>query len=246
MKIEFYSVVDGIELMYPPVKATDIPMPWVKGVRELYATMQKDIGAWSVTGAHMCSGIREFLDNAYVLTSWHDVIIKTYGDGHSFEAETTVTNASLVNDRKGVEFFPPKQFGDYATLPPQTLKSIIKIPTPWRFNMPKGWGLLYAPLHYGDENRFTSVVGVVDPKVLNELNAVFFWHVLEGSTFIKAGTPMCYLIPVKLDETMEVTIRGATEKEKRFETVRKDCAHTVWRNKAAAYAKIAKAFWSKK
>lgn len=246
MKIEFYSIVDGIEMMYPPVPANSINMSWAKGARETYARTQKEGGAGASTGAHLCSGIRDFLENAYVLTAWHDFNIHTYGDLRSFEAETALTNASIMNGRKGIEFFPPEQFGDHAVLPPQTAKFIIKVPTPWRFKMPKGWGLMYAPLHYGDEDRFSSVVGVVNPSILNEINAVLFWHVLEGKTFIKAGTPLCYLIPVKLDEKLDVTVRAATEKEKKFDIVRRDCAYTVWRNKAAAYAKLTKAFWSKK
>ena len=245
MKVEFYSVIDGIEMMYPPLPATDIEMNWINGAKDFYVKTQKAGGAGASTGAHLCTGIRDFLNNAYVLTAWHDFIIHTYGDMRSFEADTTITNASLMNGRSGVEFFPPEQFGDHAILPPQTLKSVIKIPTPWRFNMPKGWGLMYAPLHYGDEARFSSVVGVIKPEVLNEINAVLFWHVLEGATFVKAGTPLCYLIPVKLDEKLDVTVRAATEKEKKFEVVRKDCAYSVWRNKAAAYAKIYKSFWGK-
>ena len=120
MKIEFYSVIEGIEVMYPPVPATDIDMGWINGAKDFYVKTQKAGGAGASTGAHLCTGIRDFLENAYVLTSWHDFIIHTYGDMRSFEADTTITNASLMNGRSGIEFFPPEQFGDHATLPPQT------------------------------------------------------------------------------------------------------------------------------
>lgn len=245
MKIEFYSVIDGIDLMYPPLPASEIEMAWVKGSKNFYVNKQKErIG--SATGAHLCSGIRGLMDNAYILTTWHDLLIETNGDGQSFKWEAPKTNGGLMEEHTAVECFPPEQFGDYAVLPPQTLKTILKIPTPWRVNLPKGWGLMYLPLHYHDESRFTSLIGVLDPSITNALNAVLFWHELNNTTFIKAGTPICYMVPFKLDEKIEFIVREPTEKELRFDKLRATVAFTVWKNKGGVLAKFREKFWGDK
>ena len=245
MKVEFYSVIDGIDLMYPPLPASEVDMDWIKGAKDFYVSKQKDkVGA--TTGAHLCSGIRGLLEKAYILTTWNDINITTNGDGASFEWEAPDTNAGLLGENKGVEYFPPEQFGGYTNLPPQTLKTVLKFPTPWRVKLPKGWGLMYIPLHYHGENRFTSLVGILDPKITNALHAVLFWHQLKGTTFIKAGTPLCYMVPVKLDEDIEVVIRPANEKELRYDKTRALIAFTVWKNKGGVLAKFREKFWGDK
>jgi hypothetical protein len=244
MKVEFYSVIDGIDLMYPPLPASEVEMDWVKGARDFYVNKQKEkVG--SATGAHLCSGIRGLLENAYILTTWHDTNITTNGDGSAFEWETTETNSKLLGENQGVEYFPGMQFGDYTNLPPQTLKTVLKFPTPWRVKLPKGWGLMYLPLHYHGESRFTSLVGILDTNITNSLHAVLFWHELNGTTFIKAGTPLCYLVPVKLNEDIEFVVREATEKELRYDKTRAIIAFTVWKNKGGILAKFKEKFWGK-
>ena len=72
-----------------------------------------------------------------------------------------------------------------------------------------------------------------------------FWHELKEKTFLKAGTPLCYMVPVKLDESFEVVIRPANEKELRYDRTRALIAFTVWKNKSGVLAKFRQKFWGK-
>lgn len=245
MKIEFYSLIEGIDLMYPPVPYSKIKMNWVAGAKEAYLrTLDQKVGD-NVGGSHLCSGIRELLDIAYVIPAWHDLIIKTNGDLEFFEWKTPKTNATLLKEYEAIEYFGKEMFGDHTNLPPQTLKTILKFPTPWRVKLPKGYGLLYMPLHYADENRFTSLTGVLEPEVNNALNAVLFWHEVNDEILVKAGTPLFAVVPVKIDEKMEVIIREANEKELKYERVKINIIFSIWKNKALKLKELSDKFWGK-
>jgi hypothetical protein len=247
MKIEFYTLVDGIELAYPPIPISEVPMRWVKKTQENLRTKFKTDSNPQSTGAHLCSGIRNLISIGYAITAWHDIEITTNGDGAQFTWYVPNTNAKHCNiHNEPISLFYPEEYGEYAVLPPETLKSIIKIPTPWRVRMPKGWGLMMLPLHYADENRFTSLVGVLDPEISSVLNAVLYWHRLNEKTLIKAGTPLFYVVPVKLDDKLDVVIRTATEKEKKWEEVYQTVAGCSFKNGVAKVKGIYDKFWSNK
>ena len=233
MKIEFYTVVEGIELTHPPIPISEVKMSWIKRSQDFLRTQIKDDPVQTITAAHLCSGIRNLISTGYAITAWHDIEITTYGDGSQFTWYVPGTNIQSMGLKEDpISSFPPKIYGDHAVLPPQTLKTIIKIPTPWRVRMPKGWGLMFVPAHYSDENRFTSLVGVLDTEISTSLNAVLYWHCLNEKIVIKAGTPLFYVVPIKLDDELDVTVRVATEKERKWETVSRTVRDSVFKNGA--------------
>lgn len=252
MKIDFYTLAEGLELAYPIYPAKNLKMDWIKQAQKTFQDSRKDLGQVRHSSSHMCSGIRQLVQNAFVLTTWHDINIITNGDGHTFKWFTPSTNNETVfyphkkENIKAVEYFAPSTYGDFAPLPKDTLKTIIKIPTPWRVHMPTGWGLMYLPLHYYDEQRFTSSVGVLDPSISNELNGILFWHELNSDVLIKAGTPLCYLVPVKLNENLNHVVRVANQKDFLWEKIRKTIFYSVWVNGAKKIKETHIKFWGEK
>jgi hypothetical protein len=243
VKLEFYSLAEGIDLAYPPIPISEVKMSWIKKSQDFFGEQIKR-GSHDLNVAHLCSGIRNLISVGYAITAAHDIEIKTNGDGCTFDWFTPKTNMELLGiGDEGVGYFSKEVYGNHAVLPPQTLKTIIKIPSPWRVRMPKGWGLLMLPMHYADENRFSSLMGVLDTEITTSLNAVLYWHVLSGSTLIKAGTPLFYVIPVKLDEKLDVVIRVATEKERQWEKIRKTVKNATWKNGAQKVKSIYNKFW---
>lgn len=246
MKIEFYCLADGIELAYPPIPISEVKMSWIKKSQEYFGNQIKQ-GSHALNVAHLCSGIRNLVSMGYAITAPHDIEIRTNGNGYTFDWFTPKTNMEHLGiGDEAIGCFERQIYGDHAVLPPQTLKTIIKIPTPWRVRMPKGWGLLTLPLHYADEDRFTALVGVLDTEITTALNAVLYWHVLADKTLIKAGTPLFYVVPIKLDDKMEVVIRSATDKERQWEKVRKTVQYATWKNGAQVVKSIYDKFWGKK
>ena len=220
---EFYSLDESIAYSYPIKRITELEMPWVKLSQKHFAETKKDFSQQNHVASHMCSGIRGVMENGWVITMPNDIYIETNGTENITWATPDVS--------KKLNFFPPELFGNYVNLPPSTLKTIIKIDTTWRFKAPDGWGLLMLPIQYISENRFTSTMGIIDPKICNSINPVLFWHTINGNEMIKAGTPLCQLIPIKLDKfdnEFNAIIRNSTEKERQFESVYINTKRNTW------------------
>ncbi len=56
--------------------------------------------------------------------------------------------------------------------------------------------LLQIPVTYNNEERFSAAIGVVDPRYMHSVSVQLFWHVLEGETLVRAGTPLVQYVPV--------------------------------------------------
>jgi hypothetical protein len=245
MKIEFYSVIEGIEYAYPPIPLTEVDMRWIEKSQDfLREQIKNKADPHNMNVAHLCSGIRGLFSVAYAIPAWHDFTIKTNGDEITFDWITTETSMkNKFGHADPIGFFHKDIYGEHAVLPPQTLKTIVKVPTPWRVKMPKGWGLMVLPMHYADENRFSSLIGVLDLETSNALHAVLYWHILEGDIQIKAGTPLFYVVPIKLDENYDYSVRSATEKEIKWESIREVVYRSVWKNGAAKVKSVYQKFW---
>jgi hypothetical protein len=215
-KLEFYSVEEPtLKDVYPILPSSEVKMPWAQSIKQQYISQRQFMSPDDFkVGSHMCSGITGLMKHGWVVTSWCDVIIETNGDGESYRF-TVPPGMKELTGLAPVGGFKPDLFGNHTKLPPQTLKTILKFHTPWKFDITDGWGLMILPLQYNDENRFTAATGVLDPKISQEINPILFWHVMQGETFIKAGTPLCYIVPVRLesDNDFEFVMRDATEKD---------------------------------
>lgn len=194
-EIEFKHKVDLVRKLFPIYCATKLPMAWRKKLNNYI----KDNNL-SLQNTSFCSGINELLNMSYVVTSVTDISITTNGDGKSFKWEVPRPTISKTIGYAAVSYFESVQYGDYVNLPENTLKTILKIQTGWTVKLPKNYVLIFSPLTYNEENRFTAFSGVLDPTISNELNVPLFWHILDGQTVIEAGTPLALLTPIKQEK----------------------------------------------
>lgn len=208
-KIEFYSVNWEQTYNYPIELMDTVNSPWFSEVKEIISKNKNNPNAVN-SSSYMCSGIREIMNFGFVLRSPKDFIITTNGDGVSFKWEQP------NNSHLPIEYFGPEKYGDYGPLPPQTLRTVIKINTPWRVILPPGWKLLVLPIQYAEKQPFTTAVGILDTQISRHINPSIFWHNLNDTTLIKAGTPLCQFIPIKT-EIPKLEIRKATDKELEYE-----------------------------
>jgi hypothetical protein len=124
---------------------------------------------------------------------------------------------NLVGDPIG--YHPPQQFADYVGHMPDTLRNIIKINTPWRCVVPEGYYLQEGPLPYTNERRFTTAKGFFSREYgVAQMNVQLFWHVMNGETIIKAGTPIAHymLIPKK---QFKLKVRAASTQDLEHERI---------------------------
>lgn len=220
LKITFMSLLPNMAHAYPPVLARDIKPGWIDASMKLQETRSTEYSTrhrGTMTGTHKCSGIASFIQKGWILTSWHDFVIETNGDGMSFRARYPIPNLPLFGEH-AIGQFSPDVYADFPQtgLPPNTLKTVLKVHIPWLFDAPAGWGLLMCPLEYIKEDRFTSATGILNPRITQQLHPILYWHVLKGQTLIKAGTPLCRLIPIRVDDNWKTEIRDITTEERDF------------------------------
>lgn len=240
--VEFYSKIPDLKDAYPILSAKELPLPWRTESAQRAAIWMKDYSRPTHGAAHKCSGIVGFTQMGWVVTAWHDFVVVTNGDGKTLEwklTSPTMFNHYLEGPPLGM--FAPPLFGDLATSPlsENTVQSVLKIHTPWFYSVPAGWGLLMLPLDYTKEHRFTSAIGVLNPRISRQVNPILYWHVMSGETLVRAGTPLCRMIPIRLDTTWHTIVRDATEEEVNYQKFLSVISNSTWQRNHRIMGKIA-------
>ena len=222
-KIEFYTAFNTlleIEAVCPST-GTDMLKNIMKKVKSSVDSRPTNNKSMRYTGGDIrqCPGIVQYMQHGYIIKSWHDIHIKTDESGDSFTWEASTSRHEILTNHqyeknsnvhsdvigatveKEVSHFPQNNFFDFFPRK-NTLKCVIKINTPWFAKLPKGYGALILPLFYDNEERFTTIPGIIPTDYLEKINVQLYWHNLgpENSTIIKAGTPLAKIIPIKLED----------------------------------------------
>jgi hypothetical protein len=219
-RVVFECLIPGVERLMPMVEAKTIRYPWVnRAVAEVKADRQKpEYGMKKQVHTAKCPGIFNLQRHGWVMRTWQDITIETFGDGSRFEWTSAIDQKKL-NGQAGdyIGFHPDIQLANYMeNWPSNTLRTLLKIQSPWRCVVPKDYYLLEMPVAYADENRFTTVNGFFSHEQgPAQMNPQFMWHIMKGKTLIKAGTPIAqYMLIPKDKYEMEVkTHKQATEHE---------------------------------
>lgn len=217
-KIEFYSLIPEVADIAPIVPAHTAKPSWFKNAQNEFANLAKqpDFGHHRIQHTAKCPGLFNYMRYGWVMTTWQDIIITTNGDLQSFEwrtpvDQTRVTNGDMVGEAVG--YHPKEQLSDYQGGWDDALNCVLKIHTPWRCIVPKGYYLLEGPLPYSDEKRFTTMPGFFSQEYgVAQMNVQLKWNVLNGETLIKAGTPIAHYMLVPKDEA-ELIVSKATPEQ---------------------------------
>tara|TARA_R110000751_G_scaffold281937_1_gene384964 strand:+ start:1604 stop:2215 length:612 start_codon:yes stop_codon:yes gene_type:complete len=145
-----------------------------------------------------CPGIFSLLEKGWIQKSYQDISIKTNGDKESLIVATPYNQkegfqGNIIQDY--VSCHPPQQMDIFKPMPKHTLKTIIKIQSPWKVSIPKKYYLLVGSVPYNDEDIFTVAPGLLQGD--NFLNIQMFWHKLNGEHVIKKGTPLAYYLLIE-------------------------------------------------
>lgn len=209
--IRFYSLEPGVLNLFPIIKASEVKRP--------YMTVDQPENAPS---SKNCPGIKKIVSSGWIVQAPADFIIKTTGDGVSIEWQEPFRFSKISEGRDAyVSAHGRSQTEPLIDDPSSVLKTAIKLETPWRVEASDDLVLLQMPVVYNNERRFTAASGVLDTRYGHLLNIQLFWHVLEGETLVRAGTPLCQLIPVPRSSlnssSYDVTIDTATELDQQKE-----------------------------
>lgn len=209
--IRFYSLEPGVLDLFPIVKASSVKRPFTE-------IPQPD----NIPSSKNCPGIKKIVSSGWVVPAPADFIIKTTGDGAHVEWQEPFRFTKVSEGRDAyVSAHGPAQTEPLIDDPKTVLKTAIKLETPWRVEASDDMVLIQMPVVYNNESRFTAASGVLDTRYGHLLNIQLFWHVLEGETLVRAGTPLCQLIPVPRKalnlSSYDVTIENANDIDKKKE-----------------------------
>jgi len=221
-QFEFFTNFKMVEKIYPIESVKNLKMDWIKDARKGFTNTGNE------KASHLCSGIRAIASHGWIVKSWCDFQLVTNGDGVSFKAAFPNERIASRDYPDPVGYFSAEQAGNLIPLLDGTMKSMVKIHSTWMFNAPDGWGLMFVPLQYHGETRFYSSIGILDPRISNEVNPVLFWHSKNSNEVIKAGTPLCQIIPIQLNH-LDAIVRGATEEEMRWKDLEQEIRWTTFR-----------------
>lgn len=202
--IEFFSLIPEVVDLAPIQHARNFRPELLLNASKEYAIEKKSpfFGMQKLITTAKCPGIYNLARQGWVMTTYQDITIETNGDGSTFQwtssiDQRTLTNGAMVGDAVGAH--PHNQYADFiGGSIPNSLDTVVKINTPWRCNVPEGYYLQEAAMPYTTEKRFTTVAGFFSKEAgIAQMNVQLLWHVMEGKTLIKAGTPIAHymLIP---------------------------------------------------
>lgn len=194
--IEFNCFIKDVLTDMPIVPTSQIDFKWVEAAHEHFKKSQ-------APSTLKCPGIFSVLSKGWIQRTYQDITISTNGDGESFTSSTPIDQMNYDGGNYAgpyVARHTPDQLAAFKEFPPNTLKTLIKIHSPWFVKIPKGYSLLMMPIPYNDDCRFTALTGIL--KNNNWLIVQLYWHCLNSVEVIPKGTPINYMMLIK-DESNE-------------------------------------------
>jgi hypothetical protein len=209
-KIKFYCNLPEVLEQYPIAKAKSHRFEWFKNSAAAYKKIAAERGTFQkISGTVKCFGLQNIMQSGYILRSWFDLTINTGTDPSQFEFSIPEGIDFYLKargfDRKLVAWFSGNESALTVPTPANSLKTLIKIATPWTVSIPKGYRLLMMPIPYPDEPEFSATHGIMEPGEFYDINAIIQVHKRPGQLFIPAGTPLCQMIVLR-DEELEVEL----------------------------------------
>lgn len=185
--IRFYSLHPGVLELFPIIRSSQIKRKFLD--RSNYSE--------TVLPTSNCPGLKKIVSSGFIVPAPADFEITTNGDGSSFSwVEPIVFNKGLPGTDSYIDSHNKEQTMPLISDTNETLGTIIKVETPWRFETSEDVVFLQLPVMYNNEDRFIAASGILDPLFSNTVNIQLFWKKLNGTELIRAGTPLCQYIPI--------------------------------------------------
>jgi len=208
-KFKFYSSVPGVVEQYPILSTKEVRHLWIKKALEIYKKRTSNLSSYGpqCVSAAKCPGIKDLGNLGWTVTTWFDLIIETNGK-NQFAWKVPATFPQSLQQitnyvKEPIKVIDLTHLENQVPVPPYSLDLLVKISMPWSVEIPKGWNLLMVPINYSDDTRFQCSSGILRSGNFVEVNPQIFWNVLYGQELIKAGTPLCQLIPIP-DQSFDI------------------------------------------
>jgi hypothetical protein len=203
----FEALIPGLEEFMPIVAAKNFDSGWLTKVRHSFKEHLKEEKDQIQKSVHVarCPGINSLIKTGWIIRTWQDICIETYGDLEKFNWFSPIDQSAICPTVGDIVQWHPKEhfFKQKNNFPKDTLYNVLKICLPWQIIIPKEFNLLISPVAYDDNTTFTTLSGMFTFGIA-PCNIQMLWHVTNGKTLIPAGTAIaqCMLVPEKQSEAI--------------------------------------------
>jgi hypothetical protein len=208
-ELKFVCLLPEVATTMPITEASKTNYSWFRTATESFKQQKEHSIGRTATHVARCPGIISVSKTGWIQRSYQDIAIGTNGTGVGFDWSTPLDQANMATGHEWnynyVSHHDDTVLAAYNNLKPHTLKTTVKIQSPWVVYVPSGYQLLCMPIPYPDDNRFTAAIGILDgDQGPNFLNVQIFWHSLHGTEIIPAGTPLAQYFLIKKQEVKTV------------------------------------------
>jgi hypothetical protein len=212
--VRFVNLIPGVEISHPIIRANEYVFEWFREASKDYKTKLSNTDHYTpVVSTTRCPGLHGLFKTGFIVTTPIDFTITT----DQTEPGTFEWGCPMYGNVNGQDYISghsPTQLAKYTAFREDTLSSIIKVNTFWKINSSPDIVFLQVPISYPDHSLFTAATGVLNScENYYEVNIQLFWHKLNGTHHVKAGTPLCQLIPVPKDFVVDLRVERMTEED---------------------------------
>ena len=243
----FYTDNVNALYSYPIESARQVNFDWLERMKAFFKNKKTDD-----VNTLRCPGIFTPFKHGFIVSTWYDFKVTTSPTplSNGRYTNTEFPNKDIfLGSQEAIYYHDPANLTDFYDNRVIEARAchvdIVKITTGWSIKLPKGWSLLQTNIPYTDETRFSSCTGIFDPNTNNQITIPLFWHVLDGTELIKAGTPLCFLLPVKLSDG-EFEVRESTVREQSWSQFHQYRRHNTFIPNYKSIASVAQKYFSKK
>lgn len=168
-----------------------------------------------------CPSFHDVFNDGLVLVSPCDIHIGLFDNDNTYRWEVAIKHQDIR-----LETHDDLQFLDYYDS--QKIRQVFKLVSPFYFKTPAGYSLRQIPYMYDDKDDFTVPYGIINSDVFHEVNPQILYTSKDNDILIKAGQPLCYLVPFKREKTNLKLLKEGKKRDKFLQRHRK---HTYITNK---------------
>ena len=214
-KVTFHCKLPEVLERYPIVPAGSLRHNWWRQSALEYKRKVEQIGHREhVAGTVKCPGIVNIMQRGWILNSWFDLTILTGSESDRFEFAIPPALQEYLKESqytpKLLSWFSENEPALKVPVQDNSLKTLIKINTPWTMSVPKGLNVLMMPIPYSDHKDFSAQPGILNPGKYYDVSPIIEIHKKPGELFIPAGTPLMQIIVLE-DTESEITQQAQTK-----------------------------------
>ena len=226
-KVRFHSLVHAVKTLYPIIPSSKLKRSWQEPEQQEYKEkFSKCPFAFILdTGEQIphrsvgkCPSVNSLLASGYVVTAPADFKV------HIVNGQMQIQCGQIM---PGYEYvgFHDSDHGKWLkdSTKDACMDEVIKVNTPWRVtSSDPDIIFLQLKVPFLQEERFTAITGILDPRHAYEINPQLWWHSTDdGITTIEAGTPLAMYLPISrklLGPDVEILVEDADEIDLRMES----------------------------